>query len=211
MGIRGLVKSGIKEIYNALFFGRGRNREKYKGDRFEQWVVSHSNIKKIGQEFGYWILLDWRSDKYITEGYCPISSKAPDLLLECAYDKKFSRYKPGTIITVECKWRGSKSFYIKEEDVMKYEYYLQNNYLREPIAALFYVFGFGWINGRPKEVYVIPSQALYQFPEGASKPRFIKYEQHYEYFAKYKVPVDKIIYNPFDIESTILKNNNWLH
>ena len=55
-----------------------RNKNKYLGDRFEEWVVKNSNISKDGcsdLDTGkiFWRLLDWRGDKYV-EGYRPLSS-----------------------------------------------------------------------------------------------------------------------------------------
>ena len=47
-----------------------RNKNKYLGDRFEEWVVKNSNISKDGcsdLDTGkiFWRLLDWRGDKYV--------------------------------------------------------------------------------------------------------------------------------------------------
>ena len=97
-----------------------RNKNKYLGDRFEEWVVKNSNISKDGcsdLDTGkiFWRLLDWRGDKYV-EGYRPLSSSSPDLLLECAVDR--SRiYKVGEIIAVECKWRSKVGFYLDRKDI----------------------------------------------------------------------------------------------
>ena len=104
-----------------------RNKNKYLGDRFEEWVVKNSNISKDGcsdLDTGkiFWRLLDWRGDKYV-EGYRPLSSSSPDLLLECAVDR--SRiYKVGEIIAVECKWRSKVGFYLDRKDIEKYEVYM---------------------------------------------------------------------------------------
>ena len=64
-----------------------RKKSKYLGDRFEEWVVKNSNISKEGypdlcDKKIFWRLLDWRGDKYV-EGYRPLSSSSPDLLMEC--------------------------------------------------------------------------------------------------------------------------------
>lgn len=129
-----------------------RNKNKYLGDRFEEWVVKNSNISKDGcsdLDTGkiFWRLLDWRGDKYV-EGYRPLSSSSPDLLLECAVDR--SRiYKVGEIIAVECKWRSKVGFYLDRKDIEKYEVYMNINQLNRPIKSLFYVFGFGWVNDAP--------------------------------------------------------------
>ena len=77
----------IGELKEALQYFKQRTKYKYYEDRFEEWVVMHSNISKDGMPgtggtSPFWRLLEWRGDKYIN-GYYPVSSSAPDLLLEC--------------------------------------------------------------------------------------------------------------------------------
>lgn len=92
---------------------------------------------RLGYRKIFWRLLDWRGDKYV-EGYRPLSSSSPDLLLECAVDR--SRiYKVGEIIAVECKWRSKVGFYLDRKDIEKYEVYMNINQLNRPIKSLFYV------------------------------------------------------------------------
>ena len=152
-----------------------RNKNKYLGDRFEEWVVKNSNISKDGcsdLNAGkiFWRLLDWRGDKYV-EGYRPLSSSSPDLLLECAVDR--SRiYKVGEIIAVECKWRSKVGFYLDRKDIEKYEVYMNINQLNRPIKSLFYVFGFGWVNGAPEHVYVVPARELYDYNKDTGQVTF---------------------------------------
>mgnify|MGYP007113737844 CR=1 FL=1 len=90
-----------------------RKKSKYLGDRFEEWVVKNSNISKEGypdlcDKKIFWRLLDWRGDKYI-EGYRPLSSSSPDLLMECVTTTS-TIHEVGDIIAVECKWRSKIGF-----------------------------------------------------------------------------------------------------
>ena len=92
-----------------------RKKSKYLGDRFEEWVVKNSNISKDGysdlcDKKIFWRLLDWRGDKYI-EGYRPLSSSSPDLLMECVTTTS-TIHEVGDIIAVECKWRSKIGFYL---------------------------------------------------------------------------------------------------
>ena len=134
-----------------------RKKSKYLGDRFEEWVVKNSNISKEGypdlcDKKTFWRLLDWRGDKYI-EGYRPLSSSSPDLLMECVTTTS-TIHEVGDIIAVECKWRSKIGFYLDIKDIEKYERYMNSNLLNRPIKNLFYVFGFGWCGDGPESVYV---------------------------------------------------------
>lgn len=155
----------VGELKDAFKYCKTRTKNKYYGDRFEEWVVKSSNISKNGfwdshNSKAYWKLLEWRGDKYI-DGYRPLSSSAPDLLMECISDKK---RQVGEIIAVECKWRSTlHNFYLEKEDVCKYEGYVRNNKSKDSIKCLFYVFGFGWSDNNPKMVYVIPADKLYDY------------------------------------------------
>ena len=164
-------------------------RNKYLGDRFEEWVVKNSNISKDGcsdLDTGkiFWRLLDWRGDKYV-EGYRPLSSSSPDLLLECAVDR--SRiYKVGEIIAVECKWRSKVGFYLDRKDIEKYEVYMNINQLNRPIKSLFYVFGFGWVNDTPEQVYVVPARELYDYNKDTGQVTFPAKESESEKLERLK-------------------------
>ena len=138
-----------------------RKKSKYLGDRFEEWVVKNSNISKDGysdlcDKKIFWRLLDWRGDKYI-EGYRPLSSSSPDLLMECVTTTS-TIHEVGDIIAVECKWRSKIGFYLDIKDIEKYEGYMNSNLLNRPIKNLFYVFGFGWCGDSPESVYVVPAR-----------------------------------------------------
>lgn len=125
---------------------------------------------RLGYRKIFWRLLDWRGDKYV-EGYRPLSSSSPDLLLECAVDR--SRiYKVGEIIAVECKWRSKVGFYLDRKDIEKYEVYMNINQLNRPIKSLFYVFGFGWVNDAPEHVYVVPARELYDYNKDTGQVTF---------------------------------------
>lgn len=143
-----------------------RTKNKYLGDRFEEWVVKSSNISKDGSTNScggnvFWRLLDWRGDKYI-EGYRALSSSSPDLLMECIQESS-TIYKTGEIIAVECKWRNKMDFFLDKKDIEKYEDYINSNKLACPIRGLFYVFGFGWMCDNPESVYVVPAEELYHY------------------------------------------------
>lgn len=165
----------IGEFKEAFQYFKERNKNKYYGNRFEEWVVKNSNISRKGSvhaknfEKPFWKFLEWRGDKYI-EGYRPVSSSSPDLLLECINcDSKI--YKTGDIIAVECKWRSKQSFYLDKECANRYEEYVRND-SKLPIKNLFYVFGFGWYNGNPQQVYIIPAKELYTYSKEKSYPVF---------------------------------------
>lgn len=149
----------------------------------------NSNISKDGcsdLDTGkiFWRLLDWRGDKYV-EGYRPLSSSSPDLLLECAVDR--SRiYKVGEIIAVECKWRSKVGFYLDRKDIEKYEVYMNINQLNRPIKSLFYVFGFGWVNDAPEHVYVVPARELYDYNKDTGQVTFPAKESESEKLERLK-------------------------
>ena len=148
-----------------------RKKSKYLGDRFEEWVVKNSNISKDGysdlcDKKIFWRLLDWRGDKYI-EGYRPLSSSSPDLLMECVTTTS-TIHEVGYIIAVECKWRSKIGFYLDIKDIEKYEGYMNSNLLNRPIKNLFYVFGFGWCGDSPESVYVVPAREYPPFSFGSA-------------------------------------------
>ena len=149
--------------------------EIYLGDRFEEWVVKNSNISKDGysdlcDKKIFWRLLDWRGDKYI-EGYRPLSSSSPDLLMECVTTTS-TIHEVGDIIAVECKWRSKIGFYLDIKDIEKYEGYMNSNLLNRPIKNLFYVFGFGWCGDSPESVYVVPARELYDYDKDTCRITF---------------------------------------
>ncbi len=101
----------LGEIKITFLHFKERSKNKYYGDRFEEWVVKSSNISKDGSNnSNFWKLLEWRGDKYI-EGYRPLSSSSPDLLMECISDKSVF-YTSQERIAVECKWRSKKNFFL---------------------------------------------------------------------------------------------------
>lgn len=155
----------IGELKDAYQYCKTRNKSKYYGDRFEEWVVQHANISKTGkpnpERKFFWRLLEWRSDKYV-DGYYPQSSLAPDLLMECILDGS-TKYQCGHLIAVECKWKSKTNFKLEIEQIKRYEQYLIANRHRFSIRKLFYIFGFGWKDGEPESVYIIPSGELYEY------------------------------------------------
>lgn len=199
------IKATFQEMLRMAVYWKERSEGKYAGDRFEEWVVKHSNIKGLHKRScePYWLLLDWRSDKYVEDGgYYPESSRAPDLLLEAMPRARGEqrRYAPGDLILVECKWRSTPNLTIKRSDIRKYEQYILESRLAKPISGLFYVFGFGWQGGSPKGVYVIPAQKLYTYD---SDTGYVIYhggddEDGVKYFEDYKVTFQK---GPFLIYS----------
>lgn len=150
----------IGELKEAFQYFQSRSKNKYYGDRFEEWVVKNSNISKNlsnpndGKSF--WKLLEWRGDKHI-DGYSPTSSSSPDLLLECVANSS-PIYKTGEIIAVECKWRSKTAFFLNKTNIEKYEEYINACEPRFPIKNLFYVFGFGWSCDKPNFIYIIPAK-----------------------------------------------------
>ena len=152
-----------------------RKNSIYLGDRFEEWVVKNSNISKDGysdlcDKKIFWRLLDWRGDKYI-EGYRPLSSSSPDLLMECVTTTS-TIHEVGDIIAVECKWRSKIGFYLDIKDIEKFEGYMNSNLLNRPIKILFYVFGFGWCGDSPESVYVVPARELYDYDKDTCRITF---------------------------------------
>lgn len=196
MSIKTILKTGVQELFNTFFFWKERSNQKFKGDRFEEWVVCNSQIYKSDTPFAYWRLIDWRSDKFV-DGYFPQSSKDPDLLLECIYEGEITSYRYGERIAVECKWREKRSFYLDKERIYDYESYLQ----RSSIDNLFYVFGFGWKEDAPEEVYVIPAGALYECLQNDDDDdyiiRFTTQEEREEILSNFRVRNKRLIYKPF--------------
>lgn len=107
----------LGEIKITFLHFKERSKNKYYGDRFEEWVVKSSNISKDGSNnSNFWKLLEWRGDKYI-EGYRPLSSSSPDLLMECISDKSVF-YTSQERIAVECKWRSKKTFFLMKNALL---------------------------------------------------------------------------------------------
>ncbi|MCD8182719.1 MAG: hypothetical protein LUE99_06110 [Bacteroides sp.] len=176
----------VNDFIAVFQYFKERNKSKYCGDRFEEWVVKNSNIIKNRptdscNERIFWRLLDWRGDKFI-DGYSALSSSAPDLLMECI--TMTSRiYEVGDVIAVECKWRNDVNFYLKKEDIEKYERFMSSNNLSRPIKKLFYVFGFGWSGDNPDSVYIVPAKELYNYNKETHLIRF-PYKENSEEKAK---------------------------
>lgn len=168
----------IETIKSTFSLFKERDKKKYDGDRFEEWVVKNSNISKNGSNFDskfFWKLLEWRGDKFI-DGYRALSSSAPDLLLECI-NQSSQIYKSGDIIAVECKWRSNEDFFIDRKQINNYENYISANGPKFPIRNLFYVFGFGWSKDGPERVYVIPANELYHYDKTTRKIQFPEEEK----------------------------------
>lgn len=62
---------------------------------------------------------------------------------------------------------------------MNYEKYLIEQ--GSQIKVLYYIFGFGWEDDQPKEVYLIPSTAIYTFDRGTEEVRFLKSVKYEDY------------------------------
>lgn len=152
-----------KKLRDTFSYFKSRTKYKYEGDRFEEWVVTHSNIQKQPDTYDentYWRLREWRSDKYV-QGWYALSNLAPDLILECTRLK--GNYKKENVIAVECKYKNKKSFFLKKEQILNYEHYCRE--AKPHIDAFYYLFGFEWEGNAPKELYLIPSTALYTYNE----------------------------------------------
>lgn len=152
------------KLRDTFSYFKSRTKNKYEGDRFEEWVVSNSNIQKDPRKSDgnpFWRLLEWRGDKYI-KGWYALSNLSPDLILECVSNKENKIYCTGQCIAVECKYRNHRNdFFLKKEHIVNYEEYVADE--KNHICALFYIFGFGWKNDAPEEVYLIPSTAIYEY------------------------------------------------
>lgn len=161
-----------KKLRDTFAYFKSRTKQKYEGDRFEEWVVSNSNIQKNPKGTdgkSYWRLLEWRGDNYVS-GWYPLSNLSPDLVLECISDKA-NQYL-GTSIAVECKYRNKRNdFFLDLKQIKNYEEYIAE---RKPkIDVLFYLFGFGWKNDAPEEVYLIPSKVIYEYNRDAGEIKFL--------------------------------------
>ncbi len=176
-----LIDRFVGEFNDLVKYFKQRSKTKYYGDRFEEWVVLHSNIQPIySKSKGFWELLEWRGDKSINE-YAPISNAYPDLFLRCLQGGK-TPYAKNEIIGIECKWRSldklnnSNPFFIKKSKIIKYEQALRI----QKTTRLFYVWGFGWENDQPKFIYVIPNTALYLYNEETDEIIFqnVNYEDY---------------------------------
>ena len=57
----------VCKFRDTFMYFKGMTHNKYLGDRFEEWVVTHSNITRFPfnstHEKAYWRLLEWRGDK----------------------------------------------------------------------------------------------------------------------------------------------------
>ena len=167
-------------LKDTFKYFKNRTKEEFEGQRFEEWVVSHSNIQKISnikEERAYWRLLEWRGDKYV-DGWYPLSNLAPDLVLESV--KTGCKEK---IIAVECKYRNEDhNFWLKKEQILNYESFHQDR--MSNIDAFYYLFGFGWQEKAPKEIYIIPSTALYSYNKEDKTIRFLHSKKASEELSK---------------------------
>ena len=156
-----------RKLRDTFAYFKSRTKAKYEGDRFEEWVVSNSNIQKNPKKpdgKSYWRLIEWRGDNYVS-GWFALSNLAPALILERISGKTDS------FIAVECKYRNKKNFFLEPRQIENYEEYIAE---RKPkIEVLFYLFGFGWKNDSPEEVYLIPSTAIYEYNRGTGEIRFL--------------------------------------
>lgn len=197
----------VSDIHNIVVNEEGS----IKGYRFEKWVVKNTSLyiaiyeggKEIMRlEEGDWILREWRSDKsvpYSDNGKTiamPISSLAPDLILE-ATDDLYGEggWKKGDEIFIECKWRSSGNFQLEERQIKNYEYALKWHFsekINNPLEHLFYVFGFDWKEGgdEPISAFCVPATKLYY--ELLSGRRKTKYEFGIKQLELWGVPlIDK--------------------
>lgn len=126
------------KLRDTFAYFKSRTKKKYEGDRFEEWVISNSNIQKNPKEAdgkSYWRLIEWRGDNYIS-GWYALSNLSPDLVLECISDKGNQYF--GSSIAVECKYRNKRNdFFLEPRQIKNYEEYIAE---RKPrIKELFYL------------------------------------------------------------------------
>lgn len=181
-------------LRDTFAYFKSRTKHKYEGDRFEEWVVTHSNIQKCPKTYDartYWKLREWRSDKYI-QGWYALSNLAPDLILECTkFDISNTKEK---VIAVECKYKNKIDFSLKKKHVLNYEHYCDEAH--PPINALYYIFGFEWEGNAPKSVYLIPAKALYRYDKKSNTISFLHNPSNTEqglWYEKYKIQLDPSI------------------
>lgn len=160
-------------LINTFSYFKSRTKQKYEGDRFEEWVVMHSNIQKrpdVKDDKAYWRLLEWRSDKYIS-GWYSLSNLAPDLILECVKNDHIPCKEK--VIAVECKYRNKMlHFGLNINQILNYEHFCHE---KTPyIDTLYYLFGFQWQNGEPKEIYLIPSTEIYLYDKERDAVTFLR-------------------------------------
>lgn len=208
--MRGLGKS-VSDIRNISV----EELNSMKGYRFEKWVIKNTSIQiasYYGKECrvkmgGDWIVREWRSDKSVpyskngTKIAMPISSLAPDLMLEATKDLYGKGgWRKGDVIFVECKWRSSGYFSLEERKIKNYEFALKRHFTKrkkKPLEHLFYVFGFGWDKdrGNPISAFCVPATKLYY--ELFSGRRKTKYEFGIKQLELWGVPLideDNITY-----------------
>lgn len=186
----------VKEFVTAFTEYEIKFGKKEKGNRFENWVVSHSNIfnEYADKTKPFWSLQHWSSDKY-HNGYSAVSNKFPDLILKCvASESKI--YNFNERIAVECKWRDKPSFFVNWESILSYEKFMNEN---SNVKELFYVFGFGWKNQKPEEIYLVPSKKFYTFDLEKKSVNFLNKSQNIHLFEKFKIKdVNKFIYKRYN-------------
>lgn len=169
----------VSDIHNII-----ENEENsIKGYRFEKWVVKNTSLyiaiyeggkEVVRREEGDWLLREWRSDKSVdysedaSNVAMPISSLAPDLMLEATKDLYGKGgWRKGDVIFVECKWCSSGKFSLKERQRKNYEFALKRHFTKrktKPLEHLFYVFGYDWDKDKnePNDVVCILATTLYQ-------------------------------------------------
>lgn len=174
------VKRAVGTLVDTIKYMKNRTKNKFYGDRFEEWVVRNSNIRKNNdKEHGFWELVEWRSDKYIKGYYAP-SNRYPDLRLKSISDKSTFYHKDETIL-VECKWRSKKNFYISNKKTEIYEAYKNQINAKK----LFYVFGIRWNGNQPEEVYIIPSERIKKAVKNTDKDNQFEDCKHIKGFIMY--------------------------
>ena len=144
------------------------NINKQQGNDFEDYIV-----QKFPKD--YFILLEWRGDKYIN-GFYSKSNLLPDLQL------KTNRGDNATSFAVECKYRSN---YVCNEINWSHDKQIENykKYEIEKKINVFIALGIGGTAKSPNELFIIPLKDIHYIY--MSKEFLAKYKRantHHNFF-----------------------------
>ncbi|MDY3104565.1 MAG: hypothetical protein SOW45_07700 [Prevotella sp.] len=186
-----MSKRIIKQVNSdaSIFFARGRSREKYLGDIFEEYVVAHSleiipsnerQSKCLYHKYGPLILKRWSSDKCIfneEERHQAIDDYGPDLLFQINPATLQEGEDRGKLIAVECKYTTGEEIGIHQRKLDIYQQINDANH----VSDFYFVLGYNGVHqdatGRDKitealklghfkeylnYIFVVNAKVLYQ-------------------------------------------------
>lgn len=166
----------LDNIKQAFEYWKPRTRNKALGDKFEEWVVLHSNcqraVRKDKNDDGekkyvnYWDFLSWSSDKYFEREnkeyklrYYADTNLQPDLIFQANKECPSNSHGDDRKIAVECKFTPGDTIFIKQYQLRRYAEFNEKN----KIANFYFVLGYGYksfFSNTPKDVFLVKGQLL---------------------------------------------------